>query len=181
MILLFTVCQTLCSKLLTGYLVLFSLHNNGRKGAPFVPFQVRHVAWRVGDVPRVTWLVREQALNLGLPSSRTELAATSLLGHLLCVCVCVACVQRKALKECHPSPSLPHACNPAEGLNEEEALNWMQAEGAESVLLLEKMLGEFLLIHNRIHFRFLSSVPTSFSSAATTNLGVKKKSVLFFF
>lgn len=93
MILLFTVCQTLCSKLLTGYLVLFSLHNNGVKGAPFVPFQVRHVAWRAGDMTRVTRLVRERASNLGLPSSRTELTATSLLGHLLCVCVCVVCVE----------------------------------------------------------------------------------------
>lgn len=88
---------------------------------------------------------------------------------------------KKSLEGMSPLP-IPAPCvQPSRRSEGEEALTWMQAEGAESVLLLEKILGAFLLIHSRIHFRFLSSVPTSFSSAATTNLGVKKKSVLFFF
>lgn len=53
--------------------------------------------------------------------------------------------------------------------------------GAELLWLFRKISGEFLLIP-RIPFRFLSSVPTSFSNAANSYESEgKKKSVLFFF
>ena len=84
----------------------------------------------------------------------------------VCVCVCV-CKERPGRVVTLHHPRTTHGTQ--ESLREEGVLNWVQAEGAGLGGLLEKIYGEFLLLRSRVPFRFLSRVPASFSSAATTN------------
>lgn len=132
---------------------------------------MRQTVWWTGNQPRVTQASWGGRPWLGLPSSQTPASAVSWVY-----------VQRRASKERCPTPP-PCTWSSAEGLCVEGVLKLMQAAKAELAWLLEKILGEFLLInHSRVHFLFLFSVPTSFSSAAATTNSCKseeKKSVLF--
>lgn len=143
-------CAKTCSPVISSHLVLPQCSERGTI-SPFTGEAPGLESWQ-----RAQGYTASEGAGPGprsRPRSKTGPAAAS-LRHLRCVCA------EKTLKERHPAPS------PAEVLNEEGE---MQAEGAECVWLLEKVLGEFLWIHSRSHFRFLPSVPTSFSSAATTN------------
>lgn len=79
------------------------------------------LAWRAGDLPRGTQLVREPGLELGSAQPQTELLATS-LGCLL---------TKRGLEGMSPCANPARAWNSRQGLCGEGVPNGVPAERAE--------------------------------------------------